>query len=638
MDWPSFRDPFLLPKYNDLFDCKGTIDKRHCTVLEVFNVKVSDNIEVARHDLLTEDDWKNWIKNCAVFTDDREKRGQNSPPNLPKDGVCILFVPETTPTNIGSDIDVKSDFTDPDVDTRPSLKSNLTELPLDREKWEKISKAFFLLPEHTAKAIETKLRTSINSLIRSDPNDTTKGLLWMQTARASDEFEDRFAMGSTYIERDNLTLAIFIGCSTEQVDRVKQLLEDSEEAITHPLLMLGICVELLLDRCLALVDKSTSDCLRITMNIGKQSEAHDKGIDWELLKKVRSRGDQSKRIEEEVNATKRQLAKVLPRLFDHKSDLSDDSVPIQRSNVNSNVLKSNNPRVGNSLRSKRSFSGILRGSNGNAEITDMFEEHFNDYITRFEELVAQCRISAEEMANTTNHVSKRSILPFHSFNIIQIRGELALRETNTSASQARMSTVIAFVAMLYLPMTTTATIFAMPVFQFPNKWRDERFNVVRTGNVTSGSASPAFSNIDSDLPVFSGYFWIYLAISMLLSLATIMGWWVFAGQNSIHQILPSAYSFLTNTINRAKVFKLDPLAILKRLGRLSSRYAGQNIGLEPSDTSQEINGNKASSTEESQEEKLLKITDKGTVEQNLAGAGVVILEPRQSVADPGSMV
>lgn len=122
------------------------------------------------------------------------------------------------------------------------------------------------------------------------------------------------------------------------------------------------------------------------------------------------------------------------------------------------------------------------------------------------------------------------------------------QEARYGAQQAKMSTVIAFVAMLFLPMTTTAvsaphqdktrgstdpyqqTIFAMPVFQFSNNWRDWRYHQVNKGD-SSGSNSTTTTNFP-DPPVFSGYFWIYLGISIALTMITIEGWWRFT-QNDI---------------------------------------------------------------------------------------------------------
>ncbi len=59
----------------------------------------------------------------------------------------------------------------------------------------------------------------------------------------------------------------------------------------------------------------------------------------------------------------------------------------------------------------------------------------------------------------------------------------------------------------------------MPVFDFANDWRDIRFGQTGT-NSDSGHG-----NGDSNKPVLSFYFWIYLIISFVLTAITIFGWW-----------------------------------------------------------------------------------------------------------------
>ena len=66
----------------------------------------------------------------------------------------------------------------------------------------------------------------------------------------------------------------------------------------------------------------------------------------------------------------------------------------------------------------------------------------------------------------------------------------------------------------------------MPVIQFPNDWRNWQFQeVFKGGNGGSGSGSDASTG--PALPIFSGYFWIYLGLSIAFTLATIVGWWWF---------------------------------------------------------------------------------------------------------------
>ncbi|KAK4660136.1 hypothetical protein QC762_0015880 [Podospora pseudocomata] len=129
---------------------------------------------------------------------------------------------------------------------------------------------------------------------------------------------------------------------------------------------------------------------------------------------------------------------------------------------------------------------------------------------RFEEigieldaLMARCRIMFDDM----------------TYSEELFMNELLSDDAERARDQAKMSTVIAFVAMLYLQITAVATIFAMPIFampifEFQNDWRDIYFK----------QAEPNASK----QPVLSSYFWVYLIVSVTLPAFTVFGWWHYA--------------------------------------------------------------------------------------------------------------
>ncbi|KAI8631706.1 hypothetical protein F5Y19DRAFT_402314 [Xylariaceae sp. FL1651] len=357
------------------------------------------------------------------------------------------------------------------------------------------------------------------SMTRALRNENPKEMLWMHVVMSNAQGPDAFAVASTHFENAKLTLAIMIGCSVKQMKRVKKLLEGSEDGITHPLLMLGICAELQLERLKNIVNDKVKKCETTTRKLeASRLGGTAQEITWDLINEVRSSRDEIKRAEEEVKATKRQLTKALPPTL---------SSMLSRLNVNAGNGVGNDDQdddavdAGNAMDRGRTSGGNhdLNSSDEEPdeleEITSMFSERFAEIFAQFEGLVAECRINMEEM----------------SFTADIIRSELARQETKTSTHEAKMSTVIAFVAMLYLPMTTTATIFAMPVFQFPYDWRDWQWK--SWGNAAGESLSGSTSNPSTtgssspNPPVFSGYFYIYLAISVFLTLLTLEGWWQF---------------------------------------------------------------------------------------------------------------
>ncbi|KAH8810715.1 hypothetical protein F5884DRAFT_259217 [Xylogone sp. PMI_703] len=428
----------------------------------------SGDVRVNRLDLDPSDSeaWDKWLKENIISL------GGDEPvplPDLPQNCIYILFIPRTEDIPVPGGV-IEADFID---------------LPIKQEIWDKISRVLYWLPGHISKAIMRKT-TSIKSILRNFNDNGKKEALWMYVAmiaRFSPSDPESFALASTHFNRTNLTLAIMIGCSVKQMKRVEELIEGSEDVINHPLLVLGICAELQLDRLEKLVDDKVTESLGITrliQAIRLQEAGQNREITGTFIDKVHTCRDESKRAGEEVKATKRQLTKALSLSV----ELSEDGNGNDNNNKNNATLKS---------------KGQLDMDD---EVTNMFSERFEDIFAEFDTLITECRIVVEEMSLADDF----------------IRSELARQEAkNTaqyaqnSAQEAKASTTIAFVAILYLPVTTTATIFAMPVFQFQNNWRDWRYQ-------------PADA---TDPPVFSGYFWLFLGISVSLTMVTIGIWWRF---------------------------------------------------------------------------------------------------------------
>ncbi|KAH9897539.1 hypothetical protein F4778DRAFT_783117 [Xylariomycetidae sp. FL2044] len=337
---------------------------------------------------------------------------------LPRDSIHILFIPKA------KDIVLQDGSL---------LKVSLKDLPITQENWEATLNAFQILPNH--------LNMSI-------------------------------ARGETF-------------ASSDWARYNEEALSVMDDAVLSPHLLLGTTAELHLKRLEELVRQQENQCGNVTLSLETlldstaQRQSSDQGITSDLIAEIKTSRAESKKVEEEIKATKRQLEKVLPPAW---SCSTGSKAPSERTPTDSYA----------------------------AELVDYrYQQRFADIFAQLEGLMARCRISIEEL----------------SFNTDIIRSELARQETKHSGQEAKISTVIAFVAMLYLPMTTT--IFAMPIFQWSNDWRDWRFNSVNKGN--SSSSDDGNGGTDG-LPVFSGYFWIYLGISLGFTWMTIEGWWRFTSR------------------------------------------------------------------------------------------------------------
>jgi hypothetical protein len=268
-----------------------------------------------------------------------------------------------------------------DIQDKPRIEADLTDIPLSPERWKKITQSFYL-HGHIVKAIQRKL-TSITSIpLKYDDGDDEQDheVLWMHTAMTNIQGPDTFALASTHFSRANLTVAVMIGCSVAQMRRVESLLRGTERAIGHPLLMLGIYAELQLDRLRKLVKDSGAKCVETTRRLENEAphDLHDatrKKITWDLINEVRAVRAESKSAEEEVRATKRQLSKALP--------------PAVNKRLNGNENNDEDADAADSPESE---------INEDVDITNMFLERFADIFTQFEGLTADCRINVEEMS------------------------------------------------------------------------------------------------------------------------------------------------------------------------------------------------------------------------------------------------
>jgi hypothetical protein len=72
----------------------------------------------------------------------------------------------------------------------------------------------------------------------------------------------------------------------------------------------------------------------------------------------------------------------------------------------------------------------------------------------------------------------------------------------------------------------------MPVFAFQNDWRDWRFSPARRplqddNDGDGGGLGPREGQVGLASPVLSGYFWIFLAVTLAFTLVTLEVWWRF---------------------------------------------------------------------------------------------------------------
>ncbi|KAK3356675.1 hypothetical protein B0T25DRAFT_137765 [Lasiosphaeria hispida] len=368
----------------------------------------------------------------------------------------------------------------------PEIAAELNCLPepFSLPRWQQVTKNF-RLHNVICKALR---RGKSYSAYLVDDSDSRHGTVEMYTAVMSSEWLNNIAISSTHFKSSNLTLAVIYGCDGEQMERIKQLLAASPEVRGHPLLMVGVFAELQRDRLedLVLETEKQLDTLFSQLGVNKP-DIPKHSLTWDLSRQLRSVRLRAKKVEEEAKTTKGELSKMITRIREASEETSSPK-DLDRPSV-------------------KSF----------ATSAERFTDRFLEICNELESMMVRCRIGLDEATFARE---------LFMAELSRQEAKYARNEAENTSRQARTGTVIAFVAMCYLPTTSVATIFAMPVFDFKNRWWNERFRD-GSSNSNTNPDTPDLSLMNPPPPVLSGYFWIYLIISALLTVGTLYSWYIY---------------------------------------------------------------------------------------------------------------
>lgn len=524
MDWVPNSDPFINPKLVDNFECQDTnpysplLSQRGSPQCQALHRH--DAIAKLKHTTLSDDTkWNTWISS-AVLTSGVTLRN----------GYCILFIPRAAGVQLQTGEDT----------------SGFTELPITLARWKTVAEAFYL-PGHFYKVASRRL-LSVISVQRTCDISKRSEKVWMQTAATNPEDGRRygFALAATHIESRRFTYAVMVGCTHDQIRKVKKLVEGWEEGAKHPLMMLGVCAELHLQRVEALVSKRSDEYKKLKNKLDESRGTNQ--FNWNMIDSVRLEREESIRAATEINTTISQLSKAyqsgIKTLRDQYQDnassqtSSSSSVASQTSPSSSVASRTSpspavasqttlSPAVGGQTspspavtsqtspspavtsqtspsptvgsQTSPSPAGQATSNKDEAiEVTNLFEERFQDILSRLEGLGAECQIGVEGI----------------SFSTDVIRSELARQDT-------AYGTAFALMAAVYLPTTAVATILAMPIFGWTNDWRDWSYHPMTKSSGDGGSGDSGAGD-----PVVSGYVWVWVAASVGCSIITFIVFYV----------------------------------------------------------------------------------------------------------------
>ncbi|KAI0378602.1 hypothetical protein F5Y04DRAFT_147880 [Hypomontagnella monticulosa] len=312
-------------------------------------------------------------------------------------------------------------------------------------------------------------------------------------------YHDRLAFATTYLSSPQSSCGIIFGCTDEDMKTVVAMLEDCETSWNHPLLLPYIFVELQTRRLNTLADTQ----IDLSEKTGFEFETlRNRGDDeriYEVSQEFLDVRDGSSIVEAGLKAAIGQLSKLIAH--SEALLLAPKRAPEQTEEQAEKKAKEE---------AKQRAEDLIASSDAFIRDTERFISRFKQIILEYEELIDNCQINVK---------STTSILDAYA-------NQVARRSTVKA-------TVLTFIAMIYLPATTMATILAIPIFKFEADWRDIFGHPAPAGNDdnSNGSSSATSSaslasSSDSTVPVVSFYLWVYIAMSVGLTWLTVEAWWL----------------------------------------------------------------------------------------------------------------
>ncbi|EQB48786.1 protein kinase [Colletotrichum gloeosporioides Cg-14] len=247
--------------------------------------------------------------------------------------------------------------------------------------------------------------------LHSDPQCTAylHDFLDLYNCRSSSNWPGDLALSMTYFVQSKTTNAILFGCDDKIMNKVKWRLRNAGENVSHPLLLVGIFVELERTRQLALVKSNLDNLLDVASLLSQNKEVDDSSIDpWLDIYYIKIA----------LQSWKKQLQKVV----DHVDELS-------------------------AMWREETCTGFhYKAQRAGMRIKERILEIIDDY----DEKISECEMIIEGMtlANSMGHSKANTSIAV---------------ATKEDSSQMRS---IAFLTMVFLPATFVATLFSMTFFQW----------------------------------------------------------------------------------------------------------------------------------------------------------------------------
>ncbi|KAI1387838.1 uncharacterized protein F4822DRAFT_293811 [Hypoxylon trugodes] len=297
------------------------------------------------------------------------------------------------------------------------------------------------------------------------------------SACTSAEGSNHIGLSSTYLRDRRISLSVFYGCDDEQSSNIEERLTKAGHAIYHPVLTAGILMELDRDRIMRRVqqvNRRSVEGLEALSNTSRDPETI-LNRDGESTDDLLDLYDAAEGLVKEIKIVKRQLS----YMGQHIRELEYAFVPTRKKGKRHRGLVFEKENIARQYAYRNSLNVEMQIRERLVEIGGEYDKGIDDCVMVLNGLKFTTQMASD-------HVGRQQ-----TFTNTRIANE-------SKKENAQMRT-IALVTMVYLPLTSVASIFSMGVFN----WE------------ASGKES-----------VLTVWFWLYIAIGGGLTVLTIGSWWV----------------------------------------------------------------------------------------------------------------
>ncbi|KAK3490444.1 uncharacterized protein B0T23DRAFT_381794 [Neurospora hispaniola] len=483
-------------------------DEKTTIVTKLANEEGPPTLEVKT--LSTNEEWETWLKNAVL--DFLPSSGH------PRSGICAVIFGSVEP------------IFDDDEDGA-NTQSPVSYLPFSSDDiLSQLVHEFHLHPRITRTISRLSCYFSAQRHY-SDDDDLPKGgkerrPMITCTARTSSTLPNDMALSTTYFTEIDLNLAVFYGCNERQKEDISRRIRSCDLKHNHPLLLPGLFFELerirLVDQVENLLDNFE---LRNNYEYNQLEKVGGaRGLDLDMDKKrmtdVLKSTYRSRELVSLIMAVKRQLKK-----FETAMDMVETSVKSSPSSAFSSGCLTRTPSATLSsapgsrtmsrsttleVNSEENYTqqGLprLSGVSGYLRLQRagrMIRERLQDIMFEFDDKINDCHLVKDNMSLTMQTVWSFFSLQDNQTNLKLSRLNTKLAHANTGLSEemkkdSSQMRSIALLTMVFLPMSTVATIFSTNFFSW---------------DAAEGQS------------VVSKYFWVFIVVAIALTCIVVGAWY-----------------------------------------------------------------------------------------------------------------